>query len=123
MWIELFTAGGSYLKLGGFAWQDEKVPVCLLAGQIQSTGAIDFPSKYSNEFLLSPNPANNFITIEGIQSSAKISISNSLGQVVLFYEQIISNNPLDISSLPNGIYYIFIQENTTSVRRKLIVSR
>ena len=63
-------------------------------------------NNYENNFLISPNPTWDFITIQ-LKNSEKeeIQIYNSIGQLV--NEISVSNNSkIDVSDLSNGIYFI-----------------
>lgn len=68
-----------------------------------------------NEYLfMYPNPASDFITIQLKNSDKeKVQIYNTIGQVVK--EVLISNNhKLDVSKLPNGVYFICLDNNKLS---------
>ncbi|AXT53905.1 DUF4832 domain-containing protein [Aquimarina sp. BL5] len=68
-----------------------------------------------NEYLfMYPNPASDFITIQLKNSDKeKVKIYNTVGKVVK--EVLISNNhKLDISKLPNGVYFICLDNNKLS---------
>ncbi len=118
-WIKMVTFGSSFLKVGATAWEDDKTQ-CMLAGQTISASIKITPNI---EISINPSPANDFISIQGNQSAIDISIFNSLGENILTFNRVNSNAPLDIRSLPTGIYYIYIQENNIGIRKKLIISR
>ncbi len=68
-----------------------------------------------NEYLfMYPNPASDFITIQLKNSDKeKVQIYNTIGQVVK--EVLISNNhKLDVSKLPDGVYFICLDNNKLS---------
>jgi hypothetical protein len=61
--------------------------------------------------MLFPNPANDFLQINGLQGTAQLQIHNMLGQMVL-NETIQENQSISINHLPAGLFtYTFIQEN------------
>lgn len=67
-----------------------------------------------------PNPANEFVTVQGITSSSDISLINTLGQEV-FHQVSASGNPeLQLGQLAPGIYYIRVQSGDKTVVRKLV---
>ena len=70
-----------------------------------------------------PNPASDFITIvETFHETSHISdymIINILGETVLSGEIIADNQQINISSLPNGVYFVKIAENTI----KLVINQ
>lgn len=67
-----------------------------------------------NQIIISPNPANYFVNIQNIPSSAEITIVNSLGEIVLKEKSKSKEYAhIDISSLPTGIYFVRIGEKTS----------
>lgn len=78
------------------------------------------------EFTLFPNPAQNNFTIKTNSiklENAQIEILNSIGQSVL-KTAFANNEQIDISELPNGIYFVLLggSEQTVSPK-KIIISR
>lgn len=78
--------------------------------------------KENNSFIkaisIFPNPANTLINIDlPANSRVQIEITNALGQKILSTE---NNNTIDISNLPNGLYFITIKQGTHSHTQKLI---
>ncbi len=67
-----------------------------------------------------PNPANDFIKIEGLINVANIEIFNSMGENV--YSKIYFNNDKLKLNLANGIYLVKITSENKSVIKKLIVN-
>ena len=77
-----------------------------------------------NKFKLYPNPANDVVYIKSESFSADVvdyKVINSKGQFVSS-GKIMVNQPLDISSFKNGIYYLNIYENKKVYTCKLIVN-
>ena len=74
------------------------------------------------DFYVSPSIADNFITIHNLnQTKFKYVICDILGRNILrLNNSSISLNTIDISSLPNGVY--FIQESNNLKRFKFLVS-
>ena len=71
-----------------------------------------------SEFTVYPNPANNQIAINlaNGQKASKVIITNIQGQQL--YEIFDTQNPIDISALNNGIYFVNItSENGTSTQK------
>lgn len=61
----------------------------------------------NNDFMVMPNPANSFITIEGNKSfGEKIVVSDVTGRVVI--SEIFKGEKIDVTILPSGIYFITI---------------
>jgi hypothetical protein len=61
------------------------------------------------EFSISPNPATNSINISGIQGEARIY--NQLGQQLLVSQ---TNQEINISELPSGMYFVQVNNKTLS---------
>ncbi|MDZ4752574.1 MAG: T9SS type A sorting domain-containing protein [Flavobacteriales bacterium] len=67
-----------------------------------------------------PNPANDFISIQGIASSALITVVDITGKIVL-NANVVQNRTLNISSLDAGIYMISITQDGINVTKKIVV--
>ena len=82
---------------------------------------------YKNtDLVLYPNPAQNNLTIKTNSTkleNAFVEIMNMMGQSVL-KTTFNTNETIDISTLPNGIYFVLLagREQTVSPK-KLIISR
>jgi hypothetical protein len=59
-------------------------------------------------FILYPNPSNDFITIKGIDV-ASFEITNLIGQTVIISADV-RDNMINISELNNGVYFIIITD-------------
>lgn len=88
----------------------------LLKGIVLKHSAWGFTSAESHEQIsgisVFPNPATDYITIEGLEHGTEIKLYDMLGKLVLSS----TNDKLDIRALPVGKYIIRIGE----VRKKLI---
>ena len=82
-------------------------------GVIESFNTDGIESIGMPKILIYPNPAKDYITIEGNDLKSPIIIMNNLGQIV-FNEK---SNRINISNLSKGIYFIKIGINT----QKLII--
>jgi hypothetical protein len=71
--------------------------------------------------LFYPNPASSSITVPVPQKS-QVEINNALGQTV-FTSEAEGDQKIDISSFPNGIYFVMLKSSGYSVRQKLVISR
>jgi hypothetical protein len=69
----------------------------------------------NKEFNIYPNPTTGLLTIEG-ELVTKVEVCNMLGEVVLAPKM--TNNTIDISSVPTGVYMlnIFTKEGRSSQR-------
>lgn len=75
--------------------------------QIPLDSFTDVTEFINEEFLIYPNPADNYIYISGIDNSlnTKIQIFNSIGSLVLS-EDLVKSEKVDISGLLSGLYFI-----------------
>lgn len=91
---------------------EEIHPVCNNLGIQEAT-------KLSYEIY--PNPTQNILHIENIgDENTTIQIFDSLGKKRLTFS---SQNELDISSLPNGLYILRFSNYSTVISKKLIVQK
>jgi len=79
-----------------------------------------------NAMVLYPNPAQNTITIDAKDidtENATVTILSAIGQAV-YTDAFKSQQSIDISSLPNGIYFVYLNSSSLNVTpKKLIISR
>lgn len=79
-----------------------------------------------NEIKLYPNPAQNYIIISDADNqleNTNMEILNSLGQLILT-KTINGNERIDISNLPDGIYFIHLKSRDINFHsQKLLISR
>jgi hypothetical protein len=69
-----------------------------------------------------PNPSSDFITIEtsAIPTESQLSISNLNGQELITRQITQPKTQLDISSLPNGVYFVRLTSDKTVATGKII---
>ncbi|MDD4236899.1 MAG: T9SS type A sorting domain-containing protein, partial [Bacteroidales bacterium] len=73
-----------------------------------------------------PNPANNFITIKGNSTTpCSIEILDLKGSTLISKNMHNGTNQLDIdiSNLPEAVYFIKIKQNNSVTTKKLVVIR
>lgn len=107
---------GSYFLLDDLTFQDS------------ATVNINTPEK--NHYTISPNPANDHITIQGDFSNRKkqyVAIYDVTGKK-LFSDNLSplsenSVNSIDVSSIPPGCYIMLITDGERSSSKKLIINR
>jgi len=74
---------------------------------------------YKDNILVYPNPANNIVTISGIDV-ANVKIFNNIGQLLL---NEYNTNEINASKLTNGIYILSIETLTgNTIQKKLIIN-
>ena len=98
------------------------------------TGQAGFDEKYEYTDILSvnyelgitnyglkifPNPASNFITIDGIEEGEIVQVFNVNGQLVKTFYQNVSTQQTDVSDLPSGTYFVKIGKQV----KKLIITQ
>jgi len=77
-----------------------------------------------------PNPAKNKVSVvirSNERTTLKLSISNLLGNVMISDEVPFANgrsvNEIDVNKLPNGVYFVKIQKESSVYMSKLIIDR
>lgn len=88
-------------------------------GTIEYSKILSIKSSYSNNYTLSPNPTTGIIEIQGLTiTDANVNILNHLGHSVKSMQ--IHTNTLDISDLPQGIYYLKMRQGEHAIVKKMI---
>lgn len=69
-----------------------------------------------------PNPATNYVIIEGILKNSNITLSNINGKVIKRYEKVSNSYKIDLKPVKTGIYFITISNtnNTKTTTHKVI---
>lgn len=65
-----------------------------------------------------PNPATNTLHIEGVEANTTVVIYNVQGQVVSSTQ--LSDDKIDVSALPAGVYYLHLKGERTNATAKFI---
>ena len=84
-----------------------------------TTGLGDNSSVISNDLIVYPNPAKDFISIEGLQSGT-LEIFNSAGVIVKMSKVQVTHSKVDISNLPDGIYTVRVTTDEKVLAKKFI---
>jgi N-acetylneuraminic acid mutarotase len=132
--VALIETTGTYIPRYGLS-------SCVLNGKIYITGGktLDstvalneiftpanlsaIPTPYITDPLsISPNPATDHITIHGLPTEkGTIWILNVLGEKVLETTTTnISDNRMDISTLPPGVYFIILDSGTSKIVKRFV---
>jgi len=85
---------------------------------IEINDSTDFISEKMNALVITPNPADNFITLNNI-SKGRVEILNALGQTVLA-DDVKKNQILNISDLQKGVYIIRYRQNEIIVSARFV---
>ena len=78
--------------------------------------AID-PVATADGFSLYPNPATNSITV-GTPCATAVNIYDMAGRIVLTMQTRAGNNTIDISALPQGVYFLKTASHTAKLVKK-----
>lgn len=90
-------------------------PLCSPNGVVEKTN-------FSNLLSFFPNPAKNNITVVNDNSSAlHATVINALGQNVRSFTIENGKKNVDVSDLPEGLYYLSISENNKVISTKKLV--
>ncbi len=94
---------------------------CNVVSNVVNTG---LQSLSSEPFIITPNPASDELTISYAQhDKATIHIMNILGETLLSSEIKTENTKLNISSLPNGIYFLQFNSAGRNWNSRFVVQR
>lgn len=66
-----------------------------------------------NEFVIYPNPSHSVIFVQSENINSEYRITNLMGQTLLIGNITSENHQIDVSSLPEGMYFITIDSSTT----------
>lgn len=95
--------------------------VSLSTNIITSSETAESKDKY---YAIFPNPAKNTITLTNKNSGIlNVAIVNLHGQKVFQKTMIENLNPIDLTSLPSGIYNIMIQSNKEIFVEKIVITK
>lgn len=76
----------------------------------------------SRNILIYPNPASSSIRIENAADS-DVTIFNELGSVVMTQEKIDSYQTIEIPDLRNGVYFVRLSQDNSSVTQRIVVAK
>ena len=74
----------------------------------------------SHNILIYPNPASNVIKIENARD-ADVTLFDDQGKIVLSQNKISDSQTIDIPGLRNGIYFIRLSKDNSSVTQQIVV--
>lgn len=80
------------------------------------TQVVGIEEQSENGVKIYPNPASNFLQIEGPEHVQRITITDLLGKVVLFPS---ISKSIDVSSLENGLYNLTIESELGSYSQRI----
>jgi hypothetical protein len=84
----------------------------------QSQLVLDKTNFEFKKISLYPNPTNSVLNIQTLEQIKTVTITDISGRVSSF--KALDTKTIDVSSLPNGIYFVAIQTDNGTVREKFI---
>ena len=87
---------------------------------IQSSVFAGIPETHTTNLRIFPNPSKGFVTIDGLNSKSKITVSNLFGETVKYVE---NTNTIDLSNFANGIYFVKIDSDNHIITKKIILNK
>jgi hypothetical protein len=87
---------------------------------LDPTGVLQAVS--ANDWTIYPNPANEFLTVDlgEISGTAKILVTDVLGNLVSAQVTSDRKNRIDLSGLPRGVYFVSVNGNGKSAVKKFV---
>ncbi|MFN8359204.1 MAG: T9SS type A sorting domain-containing protein [Candidatus Kapaibacterium sp.] len=82
---------------------------------------IDNPDT-DGSIILTPNPVSTSLSVSGIEGVTAITIVNSLGMAVMQCSMENMGSTIDVSGLPNGVYFVQFRTATGMITRPVVVS-
>lgn len=110
--------------INGFGWQSELYQIEFMGPCGLNPAGVSVP-EHQNDFRIYPNPANEKLNIIFPENEAEkqIEIYNVFGQIV-FQTEKEETSMIDISNLPDGIYFVQLVSDADYIHReKIIISR
>ncbi|MFI5141038.1 MAG: DNRLRE domain-containing protein, partial [Bacteroidia bacterium] len=91
-------------------------PMIKVCYTTSATTSINTNTSIKNHLTIYPNPANNKITIDA-NNVTDVKLFDVLGKQITSTK----DNVVDVSNLPDGVYFIQVKTNTTTTTQKIIV--
>lgn len=117
----------------GFGWQQSAIPGSLMLRPVfgrtslVNTGVKEEQATAQGHTTLYPNPAQDKVYIATSHDShtyTSVNVLSVMGQTLLSSQYEGAEAGIDISSLPNGVYFIYLSgKGASSTPQKLIISR
>lgn len=84
-------------------------------------GGIGIDEDSKNAIRFYPNPANNYITVEGINGLASITLIDILGNEVKRVNSVSKNVQISLSDLPKGLYFLQVKQANELLKAERII--
>ena len=92
-------------------------------GKFSYSNIVAIKIKGQHSLMISPNPANNFVTVSGFERQGKITITNSNGCSVYTANTTAQEMKINISALPAGLYVLRFTDGENISLKKFIVQK
>lgn len=104
---------GNYPELDAYIWKDGELETIATGGYnygncIVVYGEETAVEEAQNSFVVYPNPANNCISVEGVEFE-EAALYNTMGQLVLTSKE----SKIDVSGLASGLYLLKLDGTST----------
>lgn len=98
--------------------------VCVSPDSMECKTTTHAPSLRDYEYIsLYPNPATGLLNVQVPFHATQLTICNSLGEVLKSITAQQGTNVVDVSNLPNGIYFLLVQGLGVSMVKRFVVGR
>ncbi len=123
--IETGFIGLTGIKIGpdGNLWYTNRIFNTLIKAEPGETTST--PVSRKNEFLVSPNPAEDFIHIRQLKKTDQsfVQFYNAEGALIKSVSQVDPNGQIDVSDLLPAMYMMIVQNDETRTIRKIVIQR
>jgi len=96
----------------------------LSAGEVlylyQESASTDLIKTRTDKLNISPNPAVDYISINGFSGNASVEIIDLQGRVLMFIRNVISNQQIGVGNLAYGSYLVKISTQKETVIKKML---
>jgi hypothetical protein len=102
--------------------------VIITVGSCSDTSACQVITSISgisvnNQIQIYPNPANEFIFIDGVNPMSKIEMYDAIGKLIITEKAISNSIKLNTNNLDEGVYFIRITSNESVLNKKVIIKK
>ncbi len=70
-----------------------------------------------------PNPAQQYIYINGLKNTTQVHLFSITGEQILSKNLSVNDNELSLQNIPNGVYFLTLNNNKGQLIRKIVVER
>ena len=111
--------GSSYENVGFFDFTDNNTPLPAFDffGYCRYLAVESQPSGTGSISII-PNPVKSHCTIQGLDQPAQICITDSQGRFL--FRDVIKNSSVDLSNLPDGVYFMTISLEGKPITRRIV---